>query len=97
MSLQNAATRQGAASLGCDGKYDWVVTSGGIHTCVCSDLESNSPYTQSRIPAYPHPNCRCTVVPRLRDTRKLVADLKKWTEGGDIGYIDKWYKDYYKE
>ncbi len=95
MSLQNASVAQGKATPAASGKYDWVLSGGGQHSCGCPTLADNSPYSQSRIPSYPHPNCRCTVTPRLRDGTKFNADLKRWAEGENVGYIDQWYADYY--
>ncbi len=95
MSLQNASVAQGKATCAADGKYDWVLSGGGQHSCVCSDLADNSPYGESRIPTYPHPNCRCTITPRLRDGKKFNADLKRWAQGEKVGYIDTWYDNVY--
>ncbi len=95
MSLQNASVAQGKASPATDGKYDWVLSGGGQHSCVCSDLADDSPYSAGKVPSYPHPNCRCTITPKLRDGTKFNADLKRWADGESVGYIDKWYADYY--
>ncbi len=95
MSLQNASVEQGKANCGSDGLYDWILTGGGQHSCDCEDIARNSPYAENRIPAYPHPNCRCTVRARLRDTKKFVADLKRWTDGESVDYIDAWSKKYF--
>ncbi len=95
MSLQNASVAQAKASPATDGKCDWVLSGGGQHSCVCSDLADNSPYSAGKVPSYPHPNCRCTIVPKLRDGTKFNADLKRWADGESVGYIDKWYADYY--
>ncbi len=97
MSLQNASVAQGKATCAADGKYDWVLSSGGQHKCVCGTLADNSPYGESRIPGYPHPNCRCTITPRLRDEKKFNADLKRWVEGEKVSHIDTWYKNVYKQ
>ncbi len=95
MSLQNASVEQGKANPGCDDTFDWVVTAGGQHSCVCPDLESSGPYKEIRIPDYPHPNCRCTITPRLREN--FDEDVIKWAEGGDVDYMDKWYEDVYNK
>ncbi len=97
MSLQNASVAQGKATCAADGKYDWVLSGGGQHSCICGTLADNSPYGQTRIPNYPHPNCRCTITPRLRDEKKFNADLKRWAEGEKVGYIDKWYENVYSK
>ncbi len=95
MSLQNASVEQGKANPGCDDTFDWVVTAGGQHSCVCPDLASSGPYPQNRIPDYPHPHCRCTITPRLREN--FVDDVVKWAEGGDVDYMDKWYEGVYNK
>jgi len=94
--LQEATAEQGRSNPGTNGWYDWVLESGRQHwKCDCPDIASNSPYKYERIPAYPHPNCRCDIRPQLRDVNKFNADLKKWVGGGDVPYMDDWYHGTY--
>ena len=95
-SLQEAAAAQGKANPGSSGWYDWVLESGRQSwPCSCPDIASDSPYKHENIPAYPHSRCRCDVRPRLRDNREFTDDLKRWTQGANIDYIDDWYYSTY--
>ena len=95
-SLQEAAAVQGKANPGSSGWYDWVLESGRQSwPCDCPDIASDSPYKHENIPAYPHSRCRCSVRPRLRDNREFTDDLKRWTQGANIDYIDDWYYSTY--
>ncbi len=94
MSLQNSSVEQAKANPAADGEFDWVLTSGGDHSCKCADLASGSPYGEHEVPVYPHPNCRCTIRPRLMDREKFNTDLKRWVGGESVPYIDDWHRKY---
>jgi hypothetical protein len=97
MSLQDAAVLAGEANPATTGEYDWVLQLGRQHWgCECEDLAAGGPYTAETIPTYPHSNCGCSVVPHLRDMIAFLADLKSWAKGGEVDYLDEWYKSEYK-
>lgn len=97
MSLQDAAAAQGHACPACSGLYDWVMEGGRQHwDCACPELAKNGPYKHEEIPGYPHSNCRCDIRPILRDSKQFHADLKRWTNGEPVDYLDKWYHGEYK-
>jgi hypothetical protein len=90
MSLQNSVVANAEFNLGCTGFVDWVLTEGAVHECVCPKLAEGSPYKLDKVPKYPHPSCMCTIRQILRDHDSFIADLKKWSDGKSISYIDKW-------
>jgi enhancing lycopene biosynthesis protein 2 len=96
MSLQEASALQGKASPAVNGWYNWVLSAGRQDwNCECSSLQEGSPYRYNDIPVFPHPNCQCSVVPVLRNSRDFQNDLKRWVDGEQVGYINDWYNDYY--
>jgi len=96
-SLQDAGLMAGEANPGATGEYDWILQNGRLHyNCECEDLAAGGPYAADDIPSYPHPNCSCSVRPRLRDQKAFLADLKRWAHGEDVDYIDKWYRGTFK-
>jgi hypothetical protein len=95
-SLQDAALKQGKSNVACSGWYDWILEAGRQHwKCVCPDLASDSPYEYENVPGYPHSRCRCQIRPRLRDSKEFQADLKRWSNGERVDYIDEWYNGTY--
>lgn len=94
--LQSGAVQSGLANPASDGWYDWRLTPGALHDCICPDLAEASPYREQEVPAYPHPNCLCQVVPNLRPRSEFVEDLAKWTSGENVDYIEQWYRSYYR-
>lgn len=94
--LQDAAVRSGRANPAVVGQYDWRLTPGVMHDCVCRDLAAASPYAENEVPAYPHPNCLCQVIPRLRNRTEFVEDLRSWVNGVSVEYIDNWHRSYYR-
>lgn len=92
MSLQNASLEQGKFNPGCNGQYNWVLTQGTLHSCICPDLAKASPYPEKKIPEYPHSNCMCTITPLLRDHDQFIADMVKFSRGNSVEYMDEWYE-----
>jgi hypothetical protein len=96
-SLQDASAESGDMNPGCTGEYDWVLSPGRISwPCECASIAADGPYEKDAIPTYPHPNCMCSVRPRLRDRKSFVADLKRFARGDSVDYLDKWYTDKYQ-
>ena len=84
---------------GSTGEVDWV--RGDSETCnsdpSCQELADGSPYPADDVPDYPHSNCLCFLVPRLRDSQDFRDDVKAWVNGEDVGYMDDWYDNYYSQ
>jgi hypothetical protein len=94
-SLQETAKIGGQMNPGCTGLYDWKRNTSEDWHCSCPEYEKNSPYTLDALPGYPHPNCLCEIIARLRDLRTFASDLKRWGNGDDIPYIQDWHDKYY--
>jgi intein/homing endonuclease len=56
ISLQDAAKLQGRLNPAVR-KYNWNLTAGSEHICICPDLAADSPYVYNEVPNYPHSNC----------------------------------------
>jgi hypothetical protein len=98
MSLQEAAKEQGHLAPSCLDLYDWILQAGRQHwDCECPDLASGGPYAYSEVPDYPHPTCCCNIRPVMRDRLEFVDDLARWSAGGDVAYMDNWYKNIYRQ
>lgn len=94
-AMQRASVQQGELNPGSNGLYDWILMPGLQHDCICIDYAKASPYKVEDIPAYPHPNCGCSAVPKLRPQGELVADLKAFVRGDDSPRIETWYNNIY--
>lgn len=82
--LQEEAVAAGRANPACDGTFDWILQVGRIDwACDCPSLASGGPYREGQVPDYPHPNCFCTVAPRLIDHGSFVQSLKDFVSGKD--------------
>lgn len=90
-SLQDAGVFQAEFNPAATGYVDWVMTPGAKHSCICPDLQADSPYHVSNVPDYPHSNCLCHVVPALRPADEFRADLQAWATGEKVDYLDEWY------
>ncbi len=98
MSLQEAAKEQGHLAPSCLDLYDWILQAGRQHwDCDCPDLASGGPYAYADVPEFPHPNCFCLVRPVMRDRREFIDDLVRWSKGGDVAYMDNWFKNIYRQ
>lgn len=95
MSLQETAVLRGQNNPACTGFYNWIKNSATVNDCTCNSLAAGSPYSLERIPGYPHPNCLCTIEQVLRDGAQFIADLKTWSKGGSVPYLDDWYNNRY--
>jgi hypothetical protein len=96
MSLQESSVLVGEMNPGCTGEYDWIRNTAEDWGCECPELAAGSPYEADNIPDFPHPNCLCTIQPRLMNSQEFYNDLKAWVNGGDVPYIQDWYVSYYK-
>jgi hypothetical protein len=96
MSFQQAALESGRANPGAEDWYDWILDPGRQDWgCECPDNAASGPYHYQDVPDYPHANCNCRVQPRLMDREQFISDLKSWTDGARVDYLDDWYNQYY--
>jgi hypothetical protein len=96
-SMQQTALWAGRVNPGATDLYDWIRSTHEDWGCACPELAENSPYTYQTAPSYPHPNCLCRLVPRLRDRREFVSDLARWSQGQPVEYLDNWKASYYDQ
>jgi hypothetical protein len=95
-SLQSVAIQNGQANPAATGWYEWIRQNNTDWGCDCPDNEANSPYRLNDIPDYPHPNCLCIIQPVLRSREDFVKDLERWSEGENVGYLDKWNEEFFQ-
>jgi len=95
-SLKEAGVEAGKRNPGAYDLYDWIMQAGRADwDCACPDYAHNSPYTAEHVPIQPHPQCGCYTMPRLRDVDEFVDDLKRWSDGESVDYLDEWNDTYY--
>ena len=97
-NLQDEAILEGENNPACSGEYDWVRLGGreGDHCSVCQDNADGGPYTRDTIPAYPHPNCFCEIIPRLKDDDEFIKQLRDYANGEDTPgarEIEEWAQE----
>ena len=94
-TMQQEAVAEGQNNPACTGEYDWVRAGGRENDeCdICQGLADGSPYAMDKVPDYPHPNCMCTVVPRLKDHDEFIQQLRDYVNDADTPgarEIEKW-------
>ena len=94
-SLQQASVQQGTSNPGGSGRYEWRLTPGVVHDCVCRDYAEQKYFDEGEVPEYPHPNCLCTIIPELRPQAELLDELRRWRQGGFVENINTWYNGVY--
>lgn len=94
-SMQDSAKLSGQFNPASNGLYDWVRSNTKDWGCNCPANAAGSPYTAENVPSYDHPNCLCRIVPHLRNHDEFVSDLKSWSRGERVDYLDDWHRDYY--
>jgi hypothetical protein len=99
--LQETATWMSEINPASSGEVDWLLQEGRVEwPCDCADLAAGGPYKTDEVPAYPHPNCMCTVQTRLMDHDDFLKDLVDYAKGGDTAgasRIEKWAQTYIDE
>lgn len=95
--LQDNAKYLGMINPACTGMYRWVRNNSEDWNCECPEYAQNSPYRQEQLPGYPHPNCLCSIIPILMDSRRFAEEIKAWSNGENIPYIENWYNQYYSQ
>jgi hypothetical protein len=93
-AMQEATLEQGLNNPAALDLFDWFRINTQIHDCECPALAAGSPYKAADVPARPHSNCMCQIRARLRDLNTVVADIAKWHNGEQVGYLDEWYARY---
>jgi hypothetical protein len=95
-SLQAASLEQVRINPASTGWVDWRLTPGAQHSCICPKLSEASPYRVENVPAYPHSNCLCSIIPKLVDQREFTSDLKAWlNDPGSRPDLEQWYQSMY--
>jgi hypothetical protein len=94
ISLQSAQAVQGRLNPAVR-LYNWNLTAGAAHECICPDLAADSPYEYNNIPNYPHPNCLCYITHRMIGRDQFVNDLLDWGNGIGVPYLDSWFQEVY--
>ncbi len=94
ISLQDSAVQRGENNPACI-EFNWILNTLFAHTDECGDIAANNPYKGSEVPGYPHSNCLCTIEQILRPRSEFITDLKEWSGGGHVEYLDTWYTDKY--
>lgn len=95
-SLQAASLEQGRINPASNGLYDWRLTPGAQHSCICPELSEASPYREEDIPAYPHSNCLCSVIPHLVNQQEFTQSLKRWiSDPQSEPSLNTWYNSMY--
>lgn len=100
MSLQEAGRESGRANPGATEVYDWILNAGRqIWNCACEDYAGGGPidggYDYHDVPSYPHPHCQCRTQARLRNHKQFTGDLKRWSRGESVDYLDEWNREFY--
>jgi hypothetical protein len=57
--------------------YVYNLTVANTHTFIANGFASH--------------NCACQIRPRLRDLKETTADIKRWSAGESVPYLDEWY------
>jgi len=94
-SMQQAAVWDAEANPASNGLIDWFLTPGAQHNCVCPDIAADTPYKVGQVPAYPHSNCLCFLVPRTQSREEFVNNIVDWDKGGYQPDIEAFYNDLY--
>lgn len=94
-SLQAAAIEQGHVNPGATGVYEWRLTPGVQHDCVCIGYAETKFFKEEDVPEYPHPQCACVLIPVLRPQAELLADLRAWDRGETVPEINNWFNNVY--
>ena len=96
-NMQEEAIAEGQNNPACTGEYDWIRFGGREDTCdVCMSLAAGSPYTKDTVPEYPHPNCLCSISPRLDDDAAFIQKLREFVNGDDTQgahEIEEWARE----
>lgn len=95
-SLQQVSVENSLLNPGSSGLYDWERQNVTEWGCDCPDHAANSPYTLDDLPSYPHANCLCVIVPRLKPRKEFIDELSRWADGESIEYLDRWEKEYFQ-
>ena len=94
-SLQQANAIDAEANPGCSGQVNWILTEGAQHSCECPDLAAGSPYPADSVPAYPHPNCLCTLQPVMKSRDEFRKEIDAFMRGQESPDMERWYNNFY--
>ncbi len=56
-------------------EVEWLLSSSHPEDDICNDYAAQSPFKKNAVPAKPHPNCYCYIVPRLPTEEEFLDRL----------------------
>lgn len=56
-------------------EVEWLLSSSHPEDDICNDYATESPFKKNAVPAKPHPNCYCYIVPRLPTEEEFLDRL----------------------
>ncbi|AWY04470.1 capsid maturation protease [Microbacterium phage Krampus] len=56
-------------------EVEWLLSSSHPEDDICNDYAAQSPFKKNAVPAKPHPNCYCYIVPRLPTEDEFIEKL----------------------
>ena len=56
-------------------EVEWLLSSSHPEDDICNDYAAQSPFKKNGVPAKPHPNCYCYIVPRLPTEEEFLERL----------------------
>lgn len=69
-------------------EVEWLLSSSHPEDDICNDYAAESPFKKNAVPAKPHPNCYCYIVPRLPAEEEFLERLFAG-EYGDEPWADE--------
>lgn len=101
-AFTEATIKRGQRTPGYKG-VQWVLSDSHPITDICDVLAETDAhglgvgvYPRGKEPVTPHPNCLCYLVAVLIEREEFINDLKRWSDGESINYLDEWKKNYYE-
>lgn len=100
-AFTEATIKRGQRTPGYKG-VQWILSDSHPISDICDVLAETDAhglgvgvYPRGKEPTTPHPNCLCYLVAVLIEREEFINDLKRWSDGESVDYLDKWYKNYY--
>lgn len=69
-------------------EVEWLLSSSHPEDDICNDYALESPFKKNAVPAKPHPNCYCYIVPRLPTEEEFLSRLFAG-EYGDEPWVEE--------
>ncbi|OCL28655.1 hypothetical protein U472_00430 [Orenia metallireducens] len=101
-AFTEATIKRGQRTPGYKG-VQWILSDSHPITDICDVLAETDAhglgvgvYPRGKEPVMPHPNCLCYLVAVLIEREEFINDLKRWSEGESVDYLDEWKENYYE-